>query len=98
MYYSIVIQFRVSLSKTYSVTNVIQLILFIIISYILSLSFDLYRQHKAMVESENPRLSKKDVERFHSQTFANWFYNHVSHSTLLCEYQYIFLVSNLTQL
>lgn len=36
------------------------------------------RQHKVIVQNQNPRLGKKDIELIHSRTFSKWFMNYVS--------------------
>ncbi|KAL3834255.1 hypothetical protein ACJIZ3_008991 [Penstemon smallii] len=40
-------------------------------------------EHKAKVDYENPRLSRKNIEQIHSNTFANWFYKHVENLHLV---------------
>ncbi|KAL3839264.1 hypothetical protein ACJIZ3_023855 [Penstemon smallii] len=42
-------------------------------------------EHKAEVKRENPRLSKKNVEQVHSETFAKWFDKHMLSTDTICE-------------
>lgn len=38
-----------------------------------------FRQHRAIIEQSHPRAARHQLEHIHSESFAGWFAQYVSH-------------------